>query len=245
MSMENIIAEMLEKKLKDGSIEKVIEEKLTKCVGECMEDMFRWSGEAKKLIETKLKEVMVPTIENHDFNEYTLKLDAVLTEIVNSTSLQDNKKILENFKELMVEDEKEINLSDIYKKWSEYVKKNVETAGLDVEYYDDPTYESVHIEMEVEDIENCSKYGPDEKVVRFTCEHDEDMNIQFDVYKYDFMDGYKIRNHEITNINALARMDDMQVLIMRLSRNSTKIIIDDNYLEDDVTPSKEPEASFS
>jgi hypothetical protein len=97
MTIEQSISEMLQKKLADGSIEKVIEEKLTKCIGECMENMFRWSGPAKELIEEKLKETMVPAIERHDFSEYTLKLDTVLTEIVNNTSLQDNKKILDNF----------------------------------------------------------------------------------------------------------------------------------------------------
>jgi hypothetical protein len=75
MSIEQYIAELLQKKLEDGSIEKVIEDKLTKCIGECMEDMFRWSGEAKKLIEEKLKETMIPAIERHDFNDYTLMIE--------------------------------------------------------------------------------------------------------------------------------------------------------------------------
>lgn len=245
MSMESIIAEMLEKKLTDGSIEKVIEEKLTKCIGECMEDMFRWSGEAKKLIEEKLKETMVPAIERHDFSNYTLKLDAVLTEIVNTTSLQDNKKILENFKGLMIEDEKEINISDIFVKWSRYVEENVETDGLDINCYDDLHYDYVHIEMEIEDIENRSKYTPEKKVVRFTCEHDEDMNLQFEVYKYEFMKGYEVSGYGVSDINGLARMDDMQIMLLKLCRNCTKITIDKDYMEDDITPNKEPEASFS
>lgn len=245
MTIEQNIAEMLQKKLTDGSIEKIIEEKLTKCIGECMENMFRWSGPAKELIEEKLKATMVPAIEKHDFSEYTLKLDAVLTEIVNTTSLQDNKKILDNFRELMIEDEKEINLSDIFSKWADYVAENVDTDGLDINYDDGVSYDYVHIEMEVEDVENCSTYGPDKKIVRFTCEHDEDMNLQFEVYKYDFMKGYEISGYEIANINSLRSMNDMQIMLMRLGRNSTKINIDDSYSEYDVRPEKEPEPSFS
>lgn len=245
MTIEQSIAEMLQNKLTDGSIEKVIEEKLTKCIGECMENMFRWSGPAKELIEEKLKATMVPAIERHDFSEYTLKLDAVLTEIVNSTTLQDNKKILDNFKELMVDDVQEIKLSDVFGKWSEYVAKNVETDGLDICYDDGVSYDYVHIEMEVEDIENRSTYGPDKKVVRFTCEHDKDMNFQFELYKYDFMKGWEISGYGIANINNLKSMNEMQILLMKFGRNSTKITIDDTYLDDDVTPEKEPEASFS
>lgn len=245
MTIENSIAEMLQKKLTDGSIEAIIEEKLTKCIGECMENMFRWSGPAKELIEEKLKATMVPAIEKHDFSEYTLKLDSVLTEIVNSTTLQDNKKILDNFKELMIEDEKEIKLSTIFAKWCDYVAKNIETSGLEVEYDDGVSYEDVHVEMSVEEVENCSRYGPDKKIVRFTCEHDEDMNLQFEIYKYDFMKGYEITGHGIVNINNLLRMNNMQILLAKLGRNSTKINIDDEYLEDDIRPEKEPEPTFS
>lgn len=245
MTIEQSIAKMLEKKLTDGSVEKVIEEKLTKCIGECMENMFRWSGPAKELIEEKLKATMVPAIENHDFSDYTLKLDAVLTEIVNSTTLQDNKKILDNFKELMIEDEKEIKLSDIFEKWSKYVAGNVETCGLDINYDDGVSYKYVHIEMEVEEVESCGRHTPSEKVVRFTCEHDESMNLQFRAYKYDFMKDYRISGYGVADINSLKHMDDMQVFLLRLGRNSTKIIIDDEYLEDDITPDKEPEPSFS
>lgn len=245
MTIEQSISEMLQKKLTDGSIEAVIEEKLTKCVGECMENMFRWSGPAKELIEEKLKATMIPAIENHDFSEYTLKLDSVLSEIVNSTALQDNKAILDNFKDLMIEDKKEIELSEIFNQWTNYVAENVETSGLDINYDDGVSYDYVHIESSVEDIENCSKYGPDKKIVRFTCEHDEDMNLQFEIYKYDFMKGYEVSGSGVTNINNLSRMNKMQILLMKLTRNSTKINIDEEFIEDDVTPEQEPEASFS
>lgn len=245
MTIENSIAEMLQKKLSDGSIEQIIEEKLTKCVGECMDNMFRWSGPAKELIEEKLKATMVPAIEKHDFSNYTVKLDSVLTEIVNSTTLQDNRKILDNFKELMIESEKEIKISDIFNKWTKYVAENVETDGLDINYDDGVSYDYVHIEMDIEDVENRSKYGPDKKIVRFTCEHDEDMNLQFELYKYDFMKDYEINGYGIVNINHLVNMDEMQIFLMKLGRSSTKITIDDDYLYDDVTPEKEPEPSFS
>lgn len=246
MGIEESIADMLQKKLSDGTMEKVIEEKLTKCIGECIDNMFKWSGPAKELIEGKLKEVMIPAIEKHDFNNYTVKLDDVLTEIVNSTSLQDNKTLLENFKDLMKEDiEKEINLSAIFEKWSEYVAKHVETSGLEVVYEDDVSYENVHIEMDVEDIENVSKYGPEKKVVRFTCDHDESMNLQFEIYKYNFMKQYEINKYGLATLNGLASLDEMQIMLMKLGRQSTKIILDDCNMDDDVEPEAKPEPSYS
>lgn len=245
MTIEQSLAEMLEKKLSDGTIEKVVEEKLSKCIGECVEDMFRWNGAAKELIEEKLKETMIPAIGRHDFSEYTLKMDAVLTEIVNTTSLQDNKKVLDNFKELMIEDEKEIKLSDIFEKWCDYVAENVDTSGLDVVYDDGVSYECVSVEMETEDIESRSAHAPNKKVVYFTCEHDEDMNLQFEIYKYDFMKGYEISGYGIAKINNLSGMDDMQILLLKLGRNSTKISLDKEFDDAEVQPEKEPEPTFS
>lgn len=40
-------------------------------------------------------------------------------------------------------------------------------------------------------------------------------------------------------------MDDFQILLMRLARARTTIVIDKNYDSDDIYPEAEPEASFS
>lgn len=245
MTIEQNIADMLQKKLSDGSIEKIIEEKLTKCIGECMEDMFRWNGSAKALIEEKLKAVMIPAIEKHDFSEYTVKLDAILTEVVNATTLQDNKQILSNFKSLMIENTEKINLSDVFYKWCSFVEKEVDTSGLEVEFDDGPRYESVNVEMSIEDVESVSHYSPDKKVIRFTCEHDEDMNLQFEIYKYDFMKAYKINGYEGYNINGLKNLKHMDILLARLGRDGTEITIDEDYIDDCISPQAEPEATFN
>lgn len=246
MTIEKQIADMMQEKLTDGTIEKVIEEQLTKSIGNCIGKMFEWNGPGKELIENKLKEVMIPAIEKHDFSNYTLKLDAVLTEIVEKTALQENKEILENFKYLMSNEKKEkINVSDIYSAWMEWAEDEVSTTGLDVEDDGEPTYESVEVRMEIEDIENCSKYGPEYRIVRFTCEHDEDINFQFKLYKYSWMKEWEISNSDGFNLSSLAAVDKMELLMMRLSRDSTKIIFDIYDDTDEITPSKEPEASWS
>lgn len=245
MTIEQNIAEMLQKKLTDGSIEKVIEEKLTKCISECMDNMFRWSGPAKEIIEEKLKETMIPAIENHDFSNYTLKLDAVLTEIVNSTTLQDNKQILSNFKTLMVEGEQDIAISDIFGEWCKFVEENIETNGLEVEYDDGVSYEHVGVEMYIEGIKNISRYSPDKKIVRFICTHDEDMNIQFEIYKYDFMKGYEVSGNSHFNINRLKSLNNIEILLIRLGRDGTKITIDEDYIDESIRPKQEPEATFN
>lgn len=46
-------------------------------------------------------------------------------------------------------------------------------------------------------------------------------------------------------ISSLRYMDDFQILLMRLARARTTIVIDKNYDSDDIYPEAEPEASFS
>ena len=46
-------------------------------------------------------------------------------------------------------------------------------------------------------------------------------------------------------ISSLRYMDDFQILLMRLARARTSIIIDKDYDSDDIYPEAEPEASFS
>ena len=61
---------------------------------------------------------MTPTIERVSLDDYVVKLDAILTEIINSTNLVDNKEILGNFKSLMTEPDKDvISLKDVFEKY--------------------------------------------------------------------------------------------------------------------------------
>ena len=102
-------------------------------------EAFRW-GDAERAIKNKITEVMVPYIEKYDFTEFLPKLDTVLTEIVNSDGCMAEKKILENFKELMLEPEqKEIKVTDLFKAWIKQCNKDIDVDNLEI-CYDDGVY---------------------------------------------------------------------------------------------------------
>ena len=118
MNLEERITNAVMEKLTDGTVEELVKKNVESAINKSLDDLFSWSGAGKKMIDEKVKEVIVPVIERHDFNQYIVKLDSVLTEIINQTSLADNKEILEHFKELMIEpDVKVIKLSDIFEKY--------------------------------------------------------------------------------------------------------------------------------
>lgn len=248
-TFEQKIAETVNKKLNDGTVEKLVEQYIEKGVSEALKEVFSWSGEGKKLIEKKLNETIVPVIERHDFNQYLTKLDTALTEIVNATVLADNKKILENFKELMKEPEtKEIKMSDIFKRYCQHVAENVSTDDLESCCEDgEPYYEHVTASMEVErEDKGWFKSSFDDCIVKFTCEEDEQLNCQIKLYKGTDEKNWNFRGYgDSIDINSLRNLSGFEVFLMTLKRGFVDIIMDnESDCDDDIEPEEKPEWSL-
>lgn len=247
MDLENSIKNVIQQKLEDGTIETIIAAKLEKGVNDAMDDLFRSYGDVGKVIKDKVKEVMVPAIENHDFSNHLTKLDSILTEIVNSTALAENKKLLENFKELMIEEKrKEIKTSELFEQWCKYVEDNVSTSGLEVNTDDSPTYESVEVAMSVEYEENRSWSDFEKADIVFECEHDEDMNFSVPISRWKKYDGdkWKIDYKATPDIISLKHMKDFELFLIKLQKAYINLFIDDEDCQEEITPSAEPEVDF-
>lgn len=247
--MKEELLKIAQESLSSEEVTAIVKEKFMNALGSAIEDAFRW-GEAKRAVENKVKEVMVPYIENYDFSEYLPKLDSVLTEIINSDFCIGNKKILENFERLMLAPEqKEIKITDLFKAWVKQCEKDIDTDGLDIDYDDGVSYQSVDCEMrfELEDKPSWSSFQ--RAVITFENEHDEKLNVEIPVSKYIRSDGkeepYTLSVYKDIMISSLRNLSEFDVLILRLSRAGTAIIIDKEYYESYIQPEKEPEASFS
>ena len=247
--MKEELLKIAQESLSSEEVTAIVKEKFMNALGGAIEDAFRW-GDAKKAIENKAKEVMVPYIESYDFSEYLPKLDSVLTEIVNSDFCLENKKVLENFKNLMIEPEqKEIKLTDLFKAWVKQCEKDIDTDGLDIDYDDGVSYQSVDCEMSFELEDKPSWSSTQRAVITFQNEHDENLNVEIPVSKWIWRSGkeepYTISCYKDLTISSLRNLSEFEVLLLRLSRAGTAIIIDKEYDSDCICPDKEPEASFS
>lgn len=247
--MKEELLKIAQESLSSEEVTAIVKEKFMNALGSAIEDAFRW-GEAKRAVENKVKEVMVPYIEKYDFSEYLPKLDSVLTEIINSDFCIGNKKILENFERLMLAPEqKEIKITDLFKAWVKQCEKDIDTDGLDIDYDDGVSYQFVDCEMrfELEDKPSWSSYQ--RAVITFENEHDEKLNVEIPVSKYIRSNGkeepYTLSVYKDIMISSLRNLSEFDVLILRLSRAGTAIIIDKEYYESYIQPEKEPEASFS
>jgi len=249
MSLENSIKDCISQELEKGIIEKVIAAKLEECIASSIKDMFGWNGEIKKVIEDKIKGVMVPYLEKYDYSAYIVKLDNVLVDVLKNTSI-DNKKLLTNFKELMVVNEKtkSIKVSDLFDKWKERVAKEVDTSELEVSYDDGVSYEMVEISLEFEEDSSRSWSSFEHGTLYFECEKDEKMNLEIKINRWTSDSNKKewsISGKSVQDINSLRHLDDFELFLIKLNQDGTKIELDTTCENDEVTPDKEPEASFS
>ena len=246
MNLEDKIKDVISKKLEDGTVEKVVEEKFKEGLNRAVEGIFSNHGDVTSIIRDKIKEVMVPYIESYDYSEYIVKLDTVLIEILKNTTI-DNVQIMKNFQELMVPCEsKEIDITDVFEKWCEYVEKNVSTTDLEVMTDDDVYYESVEVTFEVTEIDHPSWCREKEYSVAFECEQDEEMNQQLRLHKYDWEEGLTIRHMDGSlDVRSLRHKNTFEVFLLSLERNGVLINVDKSNGSVDVYPSEQPEGYYA
>ena len=249
MNLEERIQNAVMEKLNDGTVEQIVKCSVESAIKKSLDDLFSWSGAGKKMIDEKVEEVIVPVIERHDFNQYIVKLDSILTEIINQTSLADNREILENFKELMVDpSEKAIKLSTIFQKYCEYVAHDIDTTELEACCDDgEPYYEHVTANMEVEH-EDTWISSNNRCRVKFSCEEDENLNKELRLYKSKTDNNWNIswEMNTFCGINSLRNLSDFDIFLMTLKRAFVDVELDtENEYEDDIEPEETPEYSLS
>ncbi len=248
-AFEEMVQDIVQEKLNEEMIGKIIEEKLQSAISDACDSLFKWSGEGKKLIENKLKDIMLPALEQSEFSEYTKKLEVALSEIIRNTALTDNKNILEAFSELMTEPEcKAIELSKIFEAYMKHVAENVNTSGLEACCDDgEPYYEHVSVELEFEEDEKTwFKSSFSHATVHLRCEHDEELTFDLTLSKWDGNGKWKpLFGRGMLDFNSLAHMSDFEILILKLNRADVEIIIDTKYEEDEVEPDEKPEWSLN
>ncbi|OME55503.1 hypothetical protein BSK59_13585 [Paenibacillus odorifer] len=248
MTIEKSIQDVIQSKLEDGLVERLVSEQLEKGITKALESLFGSYGDVTKIIEKQIKSVMVPYLEAYDYSEYIVKLDDVLVEVLKNTTI-DNKDMLNNFKELMSIDEKvkEIKLTDLFSKWTKYVAKNVDTSDLEVCYEDGVSYENVEVRFNVDYNEEHSWSSFEHAVLTFECEQDEKMNyaIRLSRWKNGRDKGWDITYDKVNDLKSLKDINQFEILLMKLKQNYTTLVIDEDCDSDYIQPEVEPEATFS
>ncbi|MEB9684590.1 hypothetical protein BK742_26140 [Bacillus thuringiensis serovar pingluonsis] len=246
MNLENSIKDVIGKKLAEGMVEKLIEEQLEKGINNALGSLFGSYGDLTKVIEEKVKSVMVPYLENYDYSNYITKLDSVMVDVLKNSALE-NKKLLSNFQELMIPAaEKEIKVTDLFDKWKEHVEQNVETDGLEVDYDDEPTYEYVDVRFEVVEDDDRDWSSFKYATLVFECDHDEKMNfaIRLSKWKSRKGEGWDMQFDNVPDLKSLRNLNSFELLLMKMNQDRTQIILDELDDSDSIVPEERPELSY-
>lgn len=241
--------------LTDGTLDRIIRDQIEKTYKGIVEDAFRSYGTVGKLMREKIDESMLKSVDSFEWDKYIPKLDSVLVELINKTPVMEQKKVLDSFYKLMITpDKKEVTVSELFGMYGEIVAENVDCDGREV-YTDDgePEYESVEIVVDVESLEDRPYSIYERKIIHlFTDDTDDnnqsrEVNVDIPVsrWKESNSNGWNIEYVGCTDINSLRYISDLEVMVMKLARANTKIVIDIESDSNCVTPTQEPEASWS
>ena len=235
--------------LLDGTVDHIIREKLTKGIESAISNSFSY-GKLEKAIKERVEQVLVPFIEGYDMSSYIVKLDTILTEIVNKSVLVDNKKLLENFRFLMEEpDVTEIKLTDLFMEYKKFVAKNMDTSGRKVEWEDDVNYEAMNVYFEFEEEKERSWSSFKYATIDFTVDEEDQQDelnrtIRLSMWTRDRKNGWEIRTNTNPDLFSLRNMDEFDLFIAKLQRSDARIVVDMLGDEDFVYSDTKPEPTY-
>lgn len=241
MNLEDRVMNVVTDYLASDKIEAVVNEAMSKAVNE----LFSKYGGLGDVIQKTLKEQMTPVIEGHDYSEYTLKLEHVLTTVLKEQASGTNK-LLRNFDGVVKPYPKSITLSEIFEEYCKYVSKNVETSDLEIDYDEEPRYEDVNCNATYTEQERRFLSVDDENgILEFDCEQDESLNFSINIFKWSFKDNFSLRSDITSHLREIKYLNDFEVFILGLDLNNVEIILDKTDISNDcVQVEARPEASF-
>jgi len=255
--LEQTILDVNKKMIENGTLEAIVESKLKAAYEDAIKSAFQW-GELRKAIEKKVEAALIPAVEAHDMSAYVVKMDDLLTTIIEQTALPDYKQLMDNFKNLLVTPvPRRIELSEIVKKYADFCARNIDCSGREVCTDDEPSYVSGEVTVRIED--RTSKYSRNNERAALICELTSDdeseenqkklyREIPLTKYSWEDQDSWGIRYNfmETADLTSLRSMDEFDVWLIALSRSESRILDDiDDSESDDFYPEETPECEWS
>lgn len=242
--MGKTIERMIAEAISGGAIEKAIAQRVENAVGDVVDSALRW-GDSGKAMKARIDAVMVEAIERHDFNGYAVKIEDALTEIVNRTTLRDNAALLDNFKGLMAEPDKDsVTVTELFEAYRSHVADHVDTSELEICTDDDPSYEAVTARVElIDDDRRWRGALLRHAMLAFSCEEDKGLAVSVPISSFRNEDVWRIR-YEGFRVSDLKGLSKFDVLLARLSRADAKLVADVSGMTDFVDPVAKPECDW-
>ena len=196
--MEELIQRVFNEKLNDGTIEKIVREKIDEMISSILREQMSWQGSVKKELEERLKPIMLNAVANCDLS----KTAAVVTDLLNSAvktspihlindTYDGIQKLFSVNKELKdIRIGKKVKLSDIFAVYVKslsneiYYKSDLENKGIDIfdDYDGEGEYAYIGAAMEVERTYIDDYFGRRKEKIQITLSNNyTEKDIVFDI----------------------------------------------------------------
>ena len=241
--MKELFDEIFEKKLSDGTIRKIVEEKIEKMVSDVIEDQIRYSSSPVRVaFQEKLQPVMLQAVDNCDVSKTALVVTEMLNNALGKTPVHLMQDTLNSFLNLFSKNEliasikfgDKIKLSQIFEKYVEHVKyhapssrKELDDLGFDVS---DPSCDLVEIpcSMSIEQYEAqyFSRTSSTEYLVTFSTEIDVEKAVKFRMVR-DYKNQLTVSmDGRFPSLAELAYIDHFIIYLFALEKYWASVDVD-------------------
>lgn len=251
--MRDLINDLLDKKMADGTIRKIFDEKIDKLIKEVCDDLTGYGSELKKRMKEHLEPVMAEAIERSNFSDFTVKLTEIINNSLKNSSLDSYNTLVKNVKNLLGDEKQyefgqDVKISELFEDYQDFVMSHLHKDDFDEDDLYTAEYDSKYAEVDcryyIDDDTNDEHYfgsrkntkhivftnnvaDDDDKVARRT-------TIRFDVYRsYDDKMYLNIDSSNIA-LGELRTLPEFIVKLITLRNNWCNIILDETRIDKEV-----------
>lgn len=241
--MEDLIKKVFNEKLNDGTIEKIVREKIDEMISSILRDQMSWSGEVKKGLEERLKPIMLESVAKCDLSQTAAVVTDLLNSAVKTSPVHLIKDTYDGIKTLFATEAeskdisfgKTIKLSEIFEVYTKFLtynscseydleKKNIEVSE---DYDNGGKHAYIDAGMEVERITDDNWWGRSATKYQVTLSNNyEDKDIVFSISEsYDKTLRIDIDTGNML-LAELRHLPRIVLYLIQLKNNYCKIEID-------------------
>jgi hypothetical protein len=248
-TLENSIEDILNKAITEKMPE-IINQSIEKAIQDAVEDSLKW-GNARNVIKKKLDELLVPAIESINVSKYNLKLELLLEQLLQDTTVDDTKQLLSHYYGLIKEEpEHTINMSTILEAYAKHCAEEFECDDRDADA-ESETYAPFNVTADLE-IESRWSSSMNDAILHLNIEDEDDDNNNAEKLAIDLklwrvnsdpMDEWRPIMLRTFTLNDIKNMSNLEIMFAKLCQNHVKVVNDlnsDNNLIE-VTPEETPE----
>lgn len=246
--MDKIIEKVFNEKMNNGSFEKIINEKLDDMFRRVLDDMCGYCGESKKLLEQKIEPLLNSCIENYNFGDYALKLNDAFNDIIKNSDYFAAERMRLGFDKLsgsanQVKFGSEIKLSEIFDKYTDFIEECFDESDVEdiLNEGDEDKYCVINCFSELKNIEGTVFSRRDNKILTLSNELAEDnakmaIKSKIEVEIIKSYDGtHRLDFNSNIPLSELDNVPGFILYLMQVKNKCCKIIIDKEYISEDVS----------